>query len=103
LQGRASGFGRLEGGLPFVTTNSYARNLLRPRPPHPILQELAKTMAYEVVVGINGRIWVNAGDMRSIIKIRNVLIKGEFVDELSAEQYVKEELQKLEAGMAPPR
>jgi hypothetical protein len=41
--------------------------------------------------------------MRSIIKIRNVLIKGEFVDELSAEQYVKEELQKLEAGMAPPR
>lgn len=102
-QGRASGFGKLEGGLPLTITNSYARNLLRPSPPHPVLQALASTMQYEVVVGINGRIWVNAGDARTIIRVVNVLRKGEYVDELSAEQYVRDTLQQLEASMAPPK
>eukprot|EP01025_Chloroclados_australasicus_P061207 TRINITY_DN8008_c0_g1_i1.p3 TRINITY_DN8008_c0_g1~~TRINITY_DN8008_c0_g1_i1.p3 ORF type:complete len:180 (-),score=2.44 TRINITY_DN8008_c0_g1_i1:187-726(-) len=58
-QGQASGLGVLQGGYVFTSTTGHARRLLHD--PAPLeLQLLAKSFQFELAVGANGRIWVQA-------------------------------------------
>lgn len=52
-----------------------------------VLQTLGKFFKFEITVGMNGRIWINAATTDDIIKIHDVLVKTEYVtdeDELIA-------------------
>jgi hypothetical protein len=61
--GKACGtMGPLLGGLPFTVSTGGARVLLA-RPPCAALAALGAAVAFELVVGANGRCWV--GDRRT--------------------------------------
>lgn len=70
--GRASGFGLLTGGMLVHCANSTCRSLLaQPMPEY--LAKLGRSLRFEIAVGLNGRVWVNAGDMHSVIVVSKSL------------------------------
>lgn len=63
--GRAMGFGVLKGGSLVQCSTALARHLLS-RPPAPILLELGRQVSFEIAVGMNGRVWINAASPRTV-------------------------------------
>ena len=65
--GKADGLGELKGGMLFDLSLGFARRLMMPHPAEQgavvVLEELAKKIAFEVAVGRNGKIWIDAGDV----------------------------------------
>ncbi|KDE06131.1 hypothetical protein MVLG_03547 [Microbotryum lychnidis-dioicae p1A1 Lamole] len=58
---KAAGFGELTGGFLIRHIElGRCRALLSPK--HPILERLGAQFAFEIAVGMNGRVWVKAGD-----------------------------------------
>ncbi|SCZ90118.1 BZ3500_MvSof-1268-A1-R1_Chr9g10715 [Microbotryum saponariae] len=58
---KAAGFGELAGGFLIRHVElGRCRALLSPK--HPILERLGAQFAFEIAVGMNGRVWVKAGD-----------------------------------------
>jgi exosome complex component RRP40 len=105
LQGRTAGFGQLKAqegksGTLFDVSSSYARALLQTSPPHPLLVALGRALRYEVVVGLNGRVWVEADNCRDVVRVILVLQEGEFVAEGEARGWVERRLQELSDQMA---
>ena len=76
---QASGFGPLKEGFLTSVNTHFSRTLLS-RPPCPVLQALAKHMQYEVAVGLNGRVWVNADSPTKIILVANAISNSEFLN-----------------------
>lgn len=72
VAGKAAGFGPLSGGLPFDLDLGAVRQLLS-RPSPPVLGALGEALAFELVVGVNGRCWVNAGDADTCILVVQAL------------------------------
>jgi exosome complex component RRP40 len=70
--GKASGMGPLLGGLPFNVPTGGARTLLA-RPPCAALAALGAAVAFELVVGANGRCWVSAADVATTVLVVNAL------------------------------
>ena len=70
--GKASGMGPLLGGLPFTVSTGGARLLLA-RPPCAALAALGAAVAFELVVGANGRCWVSAADVATTVLVVNAL------------------------------
>jgi len=58
-QGRTAGYGHLKGGLTFECSCAWARALLG-KPPPDVVVMLGKEVAFEMAVGLNGRVWVDA-------------------------------------------
>lgn len=56
--GKSGGFGQISGGYMFACSSGLCRSLRRPN--NPILTALSSNVAFEIVVGLNGRVWVNA-------------------------------------------
>ena len=98
---RARGMGQLNGGymfkvsilkldmdcyLYFVQVSlNHCRRLISPS--CKILLTLGNFFKFEITVGMNGRIWINASTTDEIIKIHDILVKSELVtdeDELIA-------------------
>jgi len=73
--GKAAGMGPLLGGLPFDLPTGAARRLLA-RPPPPALAALGAALAFELVVGVNGRCWVAAPDTASCVLVAAALRGG---------------------------
>jgi len=104
-QGRTAGFGHLKAregktGTLFNVSSSYARALLQTSPPHPLLVALGRTLRYEVVVGLNGRVWVEGDNCKDVVRVMLVLQEGEFVSEGEAKGWVDRRLQELSDQMA---
>jgi len=57
--GRAAGFGPLKGGYQFACSTAQTRALLG-NPPPPVLLALGRSLQFELAVGLNGRVWVDA-------------------------------------------
>ena len=58
-QGRTAGYGHLKGGLTFECSCAWARALLG-KPPPDVVVMLGKEVGFEMAVGLNGRVWVDA-------------------------------------------
>ncbi|KAJ0785330.1 putative exosome complex RNA-binding protein 1/RRP40/RRP4 [Helianthus annuus] len=60
----------------FESYTGLARALLS-SPPHPVLEGPRKKLSFEIVVGINGRFWVNASQLSTVILLGNAIQKSE--------------------------
>jgi exosome complex component RRP40 len=74
-QGRTAGYGPLRGGFIFDTDSKHSRKLRsQPSPPEiQQLNDLSKALKWEMIVGANGRVWVNAETAQKTAAIARVL------------------------------
>ncbi|KAJ3313304.1 T-complex protein 1 subunit beta [Boothiomyces sp. JEL0838] len=70
LSGKSEGFGELQGGNIVTVSLRMARILMDPK--NIILQEFAKHSSFEIVVGINGRVWIN-GDPHHVLVLSQLI------------------------------
>ncbi|KIM43269.1 hypothetical protein M413DRAFT_444084 [Hebeloma cylindrosporum] len=64
---KSEGFGELKGGFMVRCSLSLCRELLDPK--HFLLPLLGRRFPLEVAVGLNGRVWVNAKDIKHTIAL----------------------------------
>ncbi|KAK3794637.1 hypothetical protein RRG08_003782 [Elysia crispata] len=77
--GRSSGMGVIRnGGFLFHTSLNLARKLLNPQ--CTLLKCLGNRFQFEISVGVNGRVWVKAGNDVQTIALVNSVIVSEFKD-----------------------
>ena len=69
--------GELKGGMVFDVSLGMARRLLMARQKEDggvvVLEEIAEKLPFEVAVGRNGRVWVNAGSVREVLCVGRAL------------------------------
>ncbi|GAU32242.1 hypothetical protein TSUD_53690 [Trifolium subterraneum] len=74
--GKAGEFGALKEGYMFECSTGLSRMLLS-SPTCPVLDTLGKKLSFEIAVGLNGRIWVNASSPSTTIIVANALRNSE--------------------------
>ncbi|KAK4744362.1 hypothetical protein SAY87_010674 [Trapa incisa] len=74
--GKAAGFGPLKDGFMLECSTGLSRMLLS-SPTSPVLEEFGKKLSFEVAVGLNGRVWVNAESPSTVIVVSNAILKSE--------------------------
>ncbi len=57
--------------------------LLLAAPPAPVLDALGKSLQYEIAIGQNGRVWIDAATAATAVVTANAILRSEF---LSADQ-----------------
>ena len=75
---QASGYGPLQAGHAIECSTALARMLLT-SPPCPILEALGARMQFEIAVGQNGRVWINASKPAMVILIANAVQRSEYL------------------------
>lgn len=93
--GKASGFGQLKGGFVFQCSTGIARALLS-RPTCPVLEALGKGLSFEIAVGLNGRVWVNAPSVSTVILVSNAIMNAEFLSSAQQQLMVQRLLQRVQ-------
>ncbi|KAG6548367.1 hypothetical protein Mapa_010146 [Marchantia paleacea] len=78
VSNKSSGFGPLKNGYIFDCSTGLARSLLS-KPMCPVLEALGKRLSYEIAVGLNGRVWVNAEEPSTIVAVSNAILAAEFL------------------------
>ena len=71
-----------------TSVNTHFSRTLLSRPPCPVLEALARHIQYEVAVGLNGRVWVNADSPTKIILVANAISNSEFLNPAQTETLV---------------
>ncbi|KAF4519718.1 hypothetical protein B566_EDAN015470 [Ephemera danica] len=66
-----------EGGFLFTCSLNLVRKLLHPT--CPLLPMLGRDVSYEVIVGMNGKIWVKTKSVRETIVVCNAILSAEFM------------------------
>ncbi|MBA0828375.1 hypothetical protein Goarm_013052 [Gossypium armourianum] len=74
--GKAAEFGPLKDGYMFETSTGLSRKLLS-SPACPVLEALGKKLSFEIAVGLNGRVWVNAASPDTIVVVANAIMNSE--------------------------
>ncbi|KAI5683422.1 hypothetical protein M9H77_04650 [Catharanthus roseus] len=74
--GKAAEFGPLKDGYMFESSTGLARMLLS-SPTCPVLEALGKNLSFEIAIGLNGRVWVNADSPATVILVANAIMKSE--------------------------
>nr|XP_009795005.1 PREDICTED: exosome complex component rrp40-like [Nicotiana sylvestris] len=74
--GKAAEFGLIKDGYMFESSTGLSRMLLS-SPTCPVLEGLGKKLAFEIAVGLNGRVWVNAEHQSTIILVANAIMNSE--------------------------
>ncbi len=72
-------FGELRGGTLVRVSTALARRLLQPG--CALLAGLGSGIPFELAVGLNGLVWVNAGAPQHVIAVANAIERAEFLDE----------------------
>lgn len=90
--GRASGFGELKGGYVFPVSLAYARELLFSG--DRLLGEIGKLVAFEVAVGLNGKVWVDGPDIQTTWKVAQCIQACETVPPSEAKAVITKILGK---------
>eukprot|EP01018_Ginkgo_biloba_P004008 Gb_30837 [translate_table: standard] len=93
--GKASEFGSLSGGYMFECSTGLARALLS-RPTCPVLEALGKTLSFEIAVGLNGRVWVNAPSPTTVILVSNAITNAEYLSAVQQKIMVQRLLQRVQ-------
>lgn len=92
--GRACEFGPLVGGYLFDVTTGMARSLLSTSTA-PVLKALDSAgLAFEIAVGLNGRVWVKGESVRTTILVANAVQNAEFLSPVQQRAMVRQ-LMKL--------
>eukprot|EP01133_Synstelium_polycarpum_P017532 gene17532-20922_t len=73
---KAEGFGQLVGG--YILLNEDCE----------ILKILGKHVAYEIAVGVNGRVWVNSGTNHHTIVVTNTILNSQFMMDDQIEPFI---------------
>ena len=77
--GKADGLGELMSGMVFDISLGMARRLMMPDPATQgglvVLEELAERLPFEVAVGRNGRVWVDAGDVVKTLAVGKAILE----------------------------
>ncbi|EOA17476.1 hypothetical protein CARUB_v10005803mg [Capsella rubella] len=92
--GKAALFGPLRDGFMFETSTGLSRMLLS-SPTCPVLEALGKKLSFEIAVGLNGRVWVNAVDPRTVIIVANAMMNSEFLSGTQQRIMVEKLLAKI--------
>lgn len=92
--GKAAEFGPLKDGYMFECSTGLSRMLLR-SPPCPILEALGKKISFEVAVGLNGRVWVNAEFPSTVIIVANAIMRSESLSVVQQRIMVEKLIQNL--------
>ncbi|XP_062217661.1 uncharacterized protein LOC133917831 isoform X3 [Phragmites australis] len=92
--GKAAEFGQLKDGYMFDTSTSLSRMLLS-SPTCPVLEALGKKLSFEIAVGLNGRVWVNAPSPSNVILVSNAIIKSESLSGIKQRVMVENLLERL--------
>ncbi|XP_073269359.1 uncharacterized protein [Primulina huaijiensis] len=74
--GKAAEYGPLKDGFMFESSTGLSRMLLK-SPTCPVLETLGKKLAFEIAVGLNGRVWVNAVSPSIVILVANTIMQTE--------------------------
>lgn len=79
--------GQLENGFLINVSLNYALRLKKSN--SKLLYHLGQMIPYEIVIGANGKIWINSASMRTTIAIGNALLKAEHLKEEDIPQLIK--------------
>ncbi|XP_043723717.1 putative exosome complex component rrp40 isoform X1 [Telopea speciosissima] len=93
--GKAAEFGLLKDGYMFETSTGLSRMLLS-SPTCPVLEGLGKKLSFEIAVGLNGRVWVNAGSPSTVILVANAIMNSESLSNTKQKIMVEKLLQKFQ-------
>lgn len=75
--GKKGKLGVLSNGFVFTCSLNLVRKILNKK--CPLLTLLAREIPFEVAVGMNGKVWINARNTRETIAIGNAILATEFV------------------------
>lgn len=95
VSGKAAEFGALKDGYMFDSSTGLSRMLLS-TPPCPVLEALGKNLSFELAVGLNGRVWVNAASPETIILVANTLMKSESLSSVQQKIMVEKLLKRVQ-------
>ncbi|KAI3876244.1 hypothetical protein MKX03_028474 [Papaver bracteatum] len=95
INGKAAEFGALKDGYMFETSTSLSRILLS-TPTCPVLDALGKKLSFEIAVGLNGRVWVNAEAPSTVILVANAIMKSEPLTSVQQRIMVDSLLQRVQ-------
>ena len=91
--GKSEGMGELKGGMVIDLSLGMARRLLlakqREEGGVAVLEEIAGTVAFEVAVGRNGKVWVKSGS------VKETLLVGKALQETDAQGFGLDEQVKM--------
>jgi exosome complex component RRP40 len=74
--GKSAGFGELKGGLVVDGLSlGWCRRLLRDE--EGVLKEVGVHVGFQCAVGMNGRVWVDAGDLSKTILVARAIREAE--------------------------
>ncbi|XP_062026603.1 uncharacterized protein LOC133742915 isoform X2 [Rosa rugosa] len=74
--GKAAEYGPLKDGYMFECSTGLSRMLLS-SPTCPVLAALGRNISFEIAVGLNGRVWVNATEADKVIIVANAIMNSE--------------------------
>ncbi|CAK9169358.1 unnamed protein product [Ilex paraguariensis] len=93
--GKAAEFGPLKDGYMFESSTGLSRMLLN-SPTCPVLEALGKKLSFEIAVGLNGRVWVNAASPSTIILVANAIMNSESLSGVQQKIMVEKLLQRVQ-------
>ncbi|XP_027362364.1 putative exosome complex component rrp40 [Abrus precatorius] len=93
--GKAAEFGVLKDGYMFECTTGLSRMLLS-SPTCPVLDTLGKKLSFEIAVGLNGRVWVNASSPSTTIIVANAIMNSEALSGVQQRIMVEKLLQRIQ-------
>ncbi|KAF3777951.1 putative exosome complex component [Nymphaea thermarum] len=93
--GKAAEFGALKDGYMLETSTGLARLLLS-KPTCPILEALGKKLSFEIAVGLNGRVWVNASSPSTVVLVTNAIMNSEQLSGTQQKIMAEKLLQRLQ-------
>lgn len=92
---KAAEFGPLKDGYMFETSTGLSRMLLS-LPTCPVLEAIGKKLSFEIAVGLNGRVWVNASSPSTVVLVSNAISSSEFLSGVQQRIMVEKLLQRVE-------
>ncbi|KMZ69576.1 Exosome complex exonuclease RRP40 [Zostera marina] len=93
--GKSAEFGSLKDGYMFETSTGLSQMLLS-SPTCPVLDALGKKLSFELAVGLNGRVWVDASSPEAVVLVSNSIMNSEFLSDTQQKIMVKTLLKKIE-------
>ncbi|KAL9284920.1 hypothetical protein ACSQ67_024706 [Phaseolus vulgaris] len=93
--GKAAEFGALKDGYMFECTTGLSRRLLS-SPTCPVLDASGKKISFEIAVGLNGRVWVNAASPQTTITVANAIMNSETLSDAQQRIMVEKLLKRIQ-------
>lgn len=80
-------YGELKDGTVVTVNLAHARRLLHPKAA--LLTVLGKSIPFEVAIGMNGYVWVHAGNIRYTTIIANAITRSETLNETESSEFAE--------------